>query len=118
MATDLNSPEVQARIIEERWRMAVMDGHPYRSADDSGETIDPYMTKRWHRITEDFQDIAGIVAPDGVHSYEFGDGPDSLDALVHRVWDFAHDEIVAWASEERRLARWQAWRDRESKVAS
>lgn len=119
MATDLNSPEVRARIIEERWRMAVMDGHPLRLQTGGETTIDPYMTKRYHRITEALEDIAGIVAPGGVHGYEFHDGePDSLEALVGKIMEFARVEICEWASEERHQVRWQARRDRETKVAS
>lgn len=118
MPVDLNSPEVRARIVEERWRMAVMDGLPERFEMDGVEVIAPTLTKRWRRITKDLEDIAGLVSDDGVNAYEVQAGDlDSLADLVERIWQLAHDEIVAWASDERRTARYQAWREREEKEA-
>ena len=74
-------------ILEARWQAATI--RPERFAGEAGVSVG--NGKAYRRIAETVEDLAAVV-----HGEHVSEG---LDELTERVWQFVHDEVLAFAEE-------------------
>ena len=94
MTTATTDAEI-AQEIEVRWEMANYSGIQ-RYAGEPGITLT--LTKRRDRITEDLEELAAMLVPDGVWDDEANEDEDSLEQLIGQTWDEIEKRFKAWAA--------------------
>ncbi len=71
----------------------------------------------YDRINHAIEEVAAILVEDGVWQDEKDGEDDSLDMLMHEVWDEIEARLEAWASPARRSRRQAAIRARKAAAA-
>ena len=92
--TAATAPRVTREILEERWRTATL--RTLRFAGEPGVGTD--NSKHYYRITDAVEELVALVRGDGTRGR--ADDDDRMERLQERVWEFVHDEVIAYVEED------------------